>query len=85
MTEREIQLLGFEIKYDDGDGNWDKYHYYTYEVSKGLQFISNASDEVKEGEEWFVEFLDTEFKIRFHKFGEIQSLINLLEKHLIKN
>jgi hypothetical protein len=84
MTEREIQLLGFEVNYGDGGGDWDKYHYYTYEITKGLQFISNASDEIKDGEEWFIEFFNTEQPIRFYKFEEVQSLINLLEKHLIK-
>ena len=84
MTEREIQLLGFEINYDDGDGNWDKYHYYTYTVARGFEFISNANDEIKEGEEWYVEFFESTPTIRFYNFEEVQSLINLLEKRFIK-
>jgi len=84
MTEKEIQLLGFEINYDDGGGNWDKYHYYTYTVAQGFEFISNANDEIKEGEEWYVEFFESTPTIRFYNFEEVQSLINLLEKQIVK-
>jgi hypothetical protein len=84
MTEKQIQLLGFEINYDDGFGSWDKYHYYSYEVARGLEFISNASDEVDENGEWFIEFLETDPTIRFYKMEEVQALINTLEKHIVK-
>lgn len=84
MTEREIQLLGFEVNYDNGGGDWDKYHYYTYTVAQGFEFISNASDEVGEDGEWYVEFFDSDPEIRFYEFGEIQALLNTLEKHKIK-
>jgi hypothetical protein len=84
MTEKEIQLLGFEMHTDDGSGFFDKYHYYTYTVARGLQFISNSSDEIKEGEEWYIEVFNTEPTIRFTKFEEVQNLINLLEKRIIK-
>ena len=82
MTERELQLLGFEQKVQN-DSDWGIYYYYTYEVTKGLDFISNASDEIKEGEEWYVEFFESTPAIRFYGFGEVQALINLLEKHKI--
>ena len=84
MTEKEIQLLGFETHHDNGGEMWDKYYYYTYTVVMGLQFITNASDEIKEGEEWYVEIFNTEPTIRFTEFGEVQALINLLEKRVIK-
>lgn len=84
MTERELQLLGFEKHYDDGQGDWDKYHYYTYTVAQGFEFISNANDEIKEGEEWYVEFFESTPTIRFYNFEEVQSLINLLEKRIVK-
>jgi len=88
MTEREIQLLGFEVNHDDilhdGDGQWDKYHYYTYTVAIGFAFISNASDEVGDDGEWFVEFFDSDPIIRFTEFGEVQALINLLTSKIIK-
>lgn len=80
MTEKEIQLLGFQIKHDDGDGYFDKYHYYTYDIANGLSFISNASDEITEDDGWFIEFFDTEPNIRFSNFAQAQALINTLEK-----
>ena len=84
MTEREIQLLGFEQHNDDAGGDWDTYHYYTYTVTRGLEFISNASDEIEEDGEWFIEFFETGYPVRFYKFEEVQSLISMLEKHLSK-
>jgi hypothetical protein len=83
MTEREIQLLGFEVNHDDGAGCWDKYHYYTYRIANGFEFISNASDEVTENGEWFVEFFESDPAIRFHKFEEVQALINMLERNKV--
>jgi len=84
MTEKQIQLLGFEKQVDDGGGSWDVYHYYTYTIAQGFEFISNASDEIKEGEEWFIEFFDSEPAIRFYKFEEVQALINMLERNKVK-
>jgi len=81
MTEKEIQLLGFE-KQEEHDGD-TPYHYYTYTVARGFEFISCASNEVETGE-WFIEFSDSEPTIRFIKFSEAQALINMLEKRVIK-
>jgi hypothetical protein len=83
MTEREVQLLGFERRdeFSDWDGDW---HYYVYEITNGLSFITSATNEVTETGEWFVEIFNTQDPVRFYKFEEVQSLINLLEKHLIK-
>ena len=93
MTEKELQLLGFTKEVDHGTecsdeaGNqWieNAYHYYVYTVTKGLEFISNASDEVGDNGQWFVEFFETEIPVRFYNFGEVQALINLLEKAKIQ-
>lgn len=84
MTEKQIQLLGFEVNYDDGNGNWEKYHYYSYTVARGFQFISNSSDEVGEDGQWYVEFFNSEPTIRFTEFGEVQALINLLTSRIVK-
>jgi hypothetical protein len=84
MTEKQIQLLGFEVNYDDGNGNWEKYHYYSYTVARGFQFISNASDEVGEDGQWYVEFFNSEPTIRFTEFGEVQALINLLTSRIVE-
>ena len=46
MTERELQLLGFEREdYCDWDGD---HHYYSYQITNGMSFISSASDEIEE-------------------------------------
>ena len=81
MTEREIQLLGFE-KQEEHDGD-NPYHYYTYTVARGFEFISCDSDAVETGE-WFIEFFDSDPSIRFTQFSEVQALINMLEKRVIK-
>ncbi|NBW22977.1 MAG: hypothetical protein EBR82_85035 [Caulobacteraceae bacterium] len=82
MTEKELQLLGFyQEGYLDFDG---EYHYYVYDIVRGLSLISNSNDEVAEDGEWFVEFFDTEPEIRFTEFGEVQALINLLQSKIIK-
>lgn len=83
MTEREIQLLGFK-RFDEEDLYDHSYHYYTYKIAKGFEFISNPSDEKIGEKEWYVEFFESNPSIRFTKFEEVQSLINLLEKRIIK-
>ena len=83
MTEREIQLLGFERE-DMNDGDYSGY-YYAYRIANGFEFLSNANDEIGEGEEWFVEFFNSDPQIRFDEFGEMQALINLIEKRVVKN
>jgi hypothetical protein len=83
MTEKEIQLLGFEINHDNGKGDWDPYHYYTYDIADGLELISNASDEIKD-ENWYVEIFNTDPCIRFYDFAEVQALLNLLDKRKVK-
>lgn len=82
MTEKEIQILGFEREeYGDWDG---EYHYYSYEITKGLSLIASDNKEAEKEGQWFVDVFNTEDPIRFYKMEEVQSLINILEKHLIK-
>jgi hypothetical protein len=83
MTEKEVQLLGFEREeYSDYDGD---FHYYSYQITNGMSFISSGNDEIGEDGQWYVDIFNTQDPIRFWKFEEVQSLINKLEKHLIKN
>lgn len=80
MTEKEIQLLGFKREEDlDND-----FYYYVYDITDGFGFISCANDEVGKDGKWFVEFFNTDPQIRFDKFEEVQSLINLVEKRIVK-
>ena len=83
MTEREIQLLGFTRWTDDSDPEVP-FHYYTYTVASGIEFITNSNDEIKNPGDWWVDLFETDPCIRFHKFEEVQSLINLLEKRIIQ-
>jgi hypothetical protein len=94
MTEKEIQLLGFEKQEDGGielsddeSGLWieHEFHYYTYDIAMGLDLISNSNDQVGEDGEWFVEIFNTEPAIRFTEFGEVQALINLLQSRIVKD
>jgi hypothetical protein len=81
MTEREIQLLGFEKNEDNG--GVDQFYYYTKDITRGLTFITNASDEIVDGE-WYVEFFDTEIPVRYCEFDRVKSLIDLLESGVVK-
>ena len=94
MTEKELQLLGFEKQEDGGievsddlGGMWieDEFYYYTYDIAMGLSLISSSSYEVGEDVKWFVEIFNTEPAIRFTEFGEVQALINLLQSRIIKD
>ena len=78
MTEKEIQLLGFERE------DMEEGYYYAYRIANGFEFLSNANDEIREGEQWFVEFFNSSPQILFYEFGEVQALINLIEKRVVK-
>jgi hypothetical protein len=78
MTEKEIQLLGFERE------DMEEGYYYAYRIANGFEFLSNANDEIGEGEQWFVEFFNSDPQILFYEFGEVQALINLIEKRIVK-
>jgi hypothetical protein len=82
MTEKEIQLLGFEMQ-ESGD-EFEPFYYYTYKIADGLEFISCANDEVSEDQEWYVDIFNTDPHIRFTEFGDVQGLINILEKRRVK-
>jgi hypothetical protein len=80
MTEKEIKLLGFE-KHEIEDYDENNPYYYYLDIVSGLSFISESSDNVKDGN-WFAEFFNTEPSVRFYNFAELQGLINLLTKHI---
>jgi len=83
MTEKEIQLLGFERHHEEGveceddlGNTWteDEFYYYTYTIARGFELITNASDETID---------ETDPAIRFYDFAKTQALINLLEAHRV--
>ncbi len=85
MTEKEIELLKFEKVYVSSQESGDKpFRYYVYKIVNGLELISNANTEIDNEDEWYVEFFDTFPAIRFSKFEDVQSLLNTIEKQIIK-
>lgn len=82
MTERELILLGFkseEIKeYDE-----DETYYYAIDVVDGFTLITPTNDEIK-NDEWYVEVFNTDPLIRFHKISEVENLIKILKKGIVK-
>jgi hypothetical protein len=82
MTEKEIQLLGFEKQVEEDTAY--PFYYYTLDIANGLSFISNASDEVEEDAfGWYIELFDTEPNVRYTNFGEATGLINNLTRHIV--
>jgi len=83
MTERELEILRFKKIEVSAEESGDKpYYYYTYDVVNGLSFISNSSDDVKDGQ-WFVEFFNTDVPVRFNDMAQVLGLINILSKAII--
>jgi hypothetical protein len=82
MKEQELIDLGFEKRFGDTDElGW---YYFKYDFGRGLSLISNASDEVADDKQWFVEVFEEE-KIRFTDATEMAGLINLIEKNTFKS
>lgn len=81
MTEREIQLLGFEKQVEEYTEH--PFYYYTLHLPGGLSFITNSNDGTLGGPggDWYIEFFDNE-AIRYVKFGEFQALLNNLKHHI---
>lgn len=83
MTENEIKSLKFEKVEVSAEESGDKpYYFYTHDVVNGLSFISNSSDDVKDGE-WFVEFFNTEIPVRFNDMSQVSNLIEILTKAIL--
>ena len=86
MTEKELELLGFEkqiVTNDESQNGYD-FYFYSYKIADGLTFISCANDEVELDdfaiENWYVEIEETNPQIKFDSFGKVQVLFNILEK-----
>lgn len=83
MTERELEILRFEkVEVSVEESGHKPFHYYTHNVVNGLSFISNTSDEVKDGQ-WYVEFFNTDIPIRFYDMSKVLVLINTLTKAIV--
>ena len=86
MIERELQKIGFkkEVVYPDESGMDDNFPYYTYKIADGVEFITPANDEVESQSKWYVEFFNSDPKIRFNDSRDLQIVINILEKSKVK-
>lgn len=82
MTEKELQLLGFQKEYI-GEYDDDESYYYALDIVNGLTFITPANEELKTSD-WPVEVFNTDPIIRFTKFEEVQGLINQLTNAIAK-
>ena len=75
MTEKELIQLGFEKQVDDGMEG-DPFYYYTLDITSGLSFITQANDEVENGE-WVVEIFESA-EIKFKDVKTLSTLIDIL-------
>jgi len=76
MTEKELIQLGFEKQVDDWKRVNDTFYYYTLDITSGLSFITQANDEVENGE-WVVEIFESA-EIKFKDAKTLSTLIDIL-------
>ena len=89
MSEKELLELGFTKEFSTDIMNNDaeddpNFYYYVKEITNGLTFITNASDET-ENEEWYIEFFNTEIPIRYYKYTTVKALFILIEEGIVVN
>jgi thymidine phosphorylase len=77
MTEEQLKVLGFEQQAETSDPS---FYYYTLDVVNGLSFISQANDEVENGE-WIVEIFETTPSIKFKNAAKLSNLIEILNQN----
>ncbi len=77
MKEEEIKILGFDKQVEEDAEN--PFYYYTLDITDGLSFITQANDEVKNGE-WVVEIFESP-EIKFTDVKSLTELINILNQN----
>ena len=77
MTEEQLKVLGFEQQTETSEPS---YYYYTLDIAGGLCFITQASDEVKNGE-WIAEIFETTPDIKFKDAKKLSNLIDILNQN----
>ena len=75
MSEEQLRALGFEQQAETSEPS---FHYYTLDIVNGLSFITQANDEVENGE-WIVEMFESE-EIKFKDIRPLTKLINILNQ-----
>ena len=76
ISEQELIKLGFEKQIEEGELD-NPFYYYTLDITTGLAFITQANDEVKDGE-WVAEIFEAS-EIKFKDVKLLTELINLLK------
>jgi len=85
MTEKELLQLGFTKEFSSDTIEYDPdFYYYVKEITNGLTFITNCNDDM-EGQDWYVEFFDTEVPIRYYEYTTVKMLFMLIEEGIVKN
>jgi len=82
MTEKEIQILGFE-KQMMNDHEGDTEYYYSYQIVRGLSLISNVNVEAQDTD-WKIEIFNVEPTIRFENYAQVQAFINSMQAKIVK-
>tara|TARA_R110000868_G_scaffold95177_4_gene262038 strand:+ start:695 stop:940 length:246 start_codon:yes stop_codon:yes gene_type:complete len=77
MSEEQLKALGFKQQTETSDS---LFHYYTLHVVNGLSFISQANDEVENGE-WIVEIFETTPAIKFKDAKKLSNFIEILNQN----
>jgi hypothetical protein len=77
MKQEELIALGFEKCF--GDADQPDWYYFTYDFGVGFSLISNASDELGDGE-WVVEVFEND-KIIFTNSSDVMALIDLIKRN----
>ena len=77
MKVEELIKLGFKKQIQEDVEN--PYYYYTLDITDGLSFITQANDEIENGE-WFVDIFESP-GITFKDVKPLTELINLLNKN----
>ena len=74
MKEQDLIDLGFERE-DEGS-----FYYYTLDLVRGLELISNDSDNAKD--KWYVELYEAD-RIRFVDKDNLEEFINVVKRNII--
>ena len=74
MKEQDLIDLGFEREDEDS------FYYYTLDLVRGLELISNDSDNAKD--KWYVELYEAD-RIRFVDKDNLEEFINVVKRNTI--
>ena len=77
MTENELIKLGFKKETETSD---PPFFYYSLDIVQGICFITQADDEVVNGE-WEAEIFDTYPAIKFKDAETLSKLIEILNQN----